>query len=275
MATGRVTKHSVDMLPPTGKDYFFWDEEFHGFGVQVTPTGAQVLHSSVSHGRPGGPLEAVHNWPPWLAMDAADRAQRGRAAGHHGPPGRGPGAGRYERRRQAIDLAFDSYVESFVDLYLKKRWKQWPLGAGVLRREAVPVLRRKPLPQIRRSDLSAIADRLHDRPAIARLTHATLRKLFRWAVSRGDLDRSPLEGVEPPPPVPARDRVLSDEEVALVWQGSEELGWPFAGLFRLLLLTGQRRDEVASLSWGELDQARLCGRCPPTDRRTKSRIWCL
>ena len=95
---------------------------------------------------------------------------------------------------------------------------------------------------------------MHDRPAIARLTHATLRKMFRWAVSRGDLDRSPLEGVEPPPPVPSRDRVLSDQEIALVWRGSEELGWPFAGLFRLLLLTGQRRDEVASLNWIELDR---------------------
>ena len=54
----------------------------------------------------------------------------------------------HERRQQAIDLAFESYVKSFVKLYLQKRWKQWPLGAGVLRREAVPVLRRKPLPAI-------------------------------------------------------------------------------------------------------------------------------
>ncbi|MDQ3478257.1 MAG: integrase, partial [Pseudomonadota bacterium] len=161
----------------------------------------------------------------------------------------------HERRRQAVDLAFNAYVETFVDLYLKKRWKHWILGAGVLRREAVTVLGRKPLPGIKRSDLTPIWDALQDRPAIARLTHATLRKLFRWAVSRGDLDRSPLDGVEAPPPVPARERVLGDGELVLVWSRSEQLGYPFAGLFRLLLLTGQRREEVASLDWAELSRS--------------------
>jgi integrase len=107
---------------------------------------------------------------------------------------------------------------------------------------------------IKRSDVTPIWDKLQTRPAIARLTHATLRKLFRWAVGRGDLDRSPLEGVEAPPPVPARERVLSDGEIALIWSGCDELDYPFAGLFRLLLLTGQRREEVASLQWAELSR---------------------
>jgi integrase len=269
MATGRVTKHGVDLLAPTGRDYFFWDEEFHGFGVRVTPTGGK---SYILQYRMGGRETTSRRFTigrhgsPWTPQTARKEAERLAILIRQGVD---PVQADHERRRQAIDLAFDSYVESFVDLYLKKRWKQWPLGAGVLRREAVPILRRKPLPQIRRADLSAIADRLHDRPAIARLTHATLRKLFRWAVSRGDLDRSPLEGVEPPPPVPARDRVLSDEEVALVWRGSEELGWPFAGLFRLLLLTGQRRDEVASLSWGELDRGQALWTLPAN--RSKNR----
>jgi integrase len=166
-----------------------------------------------------------------------------------------------ERRRQAVDLAFEAYVESFIDLYLKKRWKQWSLGAGVLRREATPVLRRKPLPAIKRSDLSGIWDRTQDRPAIARLTHATVRKLFRWAVSRGDIERSPLEGMEAPPPLPARDRVLSADEIASIWNGCDELGFPFGPLFQLLLLTGQRREEVASLAWDELNRA--------------DTVWCL
>jgi integrase len=161
----------------------------------------------------------------------------------------------HERRRQAVDLAFEAYVETFVDLYLKKRWKQWTLGAGVLRREAVPVLKRKPLPAIKRSDLTEVWDRLQDRPAVARLAHATLRKLFRWALSRGDLERSPLEGVDPPPAVPSRDRVLSDDELALVWGGAESISWPFEGLIKLLILTGQRREEVAGLAWEELNRA--------------------
>jgi integrase len=174
-----------------------------------------------------------------------------------------------ERRRQAVDLAFDSYVDSFTRLYLQKRWKDWKLGEGVLRREVVPVLGNKPLPRITRADVAPIWDRLDDRPAVARLTHATLRKLFRWAVTRGDIERSPIEGLPAPASIPSRDRVLSDAEIGLLWRGTEELGRPFGPLFQLLILTGQRRDEVASMEWSELDRSDASWLLPAY--RTKNR----
>jgi integrase len=256
MATAKITKSAVDMLVPTSKDHFLWDDELRGFGLRITPAGAR---SYVLQFRMGGREAPSRRYTigrhgsPWTPQTARKEAERLMIQIHQGID---PVQAEHERRRQAVDLAFAAYVENFIDIYLKRRWKQWALGAGVLRREAVPVLLRKPLPSIKRSDLAGIWDRTQDRPAIARLTHATLRKLFRWAVSRGDLDRSPLEGVEAPPPVPARERVLSDGELAMIWAGCEPLGYPFAGLIRVLMLTGQRRDEVASLDWKELDRAR-------------------
>src|SRR5215210_2759048 len=50
----------------------------------------------------------------------------------------------------------------------------------------------------------------------------------------------------------ARDRALSDNEIRWFWAGCEELGWPFGPLFRLLLLTAQRRDEVGGIEWTEI-----------------------
>jgi integrase len=88
-------------------------------------------------------------------------------------------------------------------------------------------------------------------------------------VSRGDLERSPLEGVEPPPPLPARERVLSRQEIALIWRGCDELGFPFGDLYRLLLLTGQRREEVASLDWRELDRRTRQWALPSTRSKNK------
>jgi len=174
-----------------------------------------------------------------------------------------------ERRRQAVDLAFDSYVEAFTRLYLKKRWKNWRLGEGVLRREVVPLLRTKPLPRITRSDLALLWDRLDERPAVAKLTHSTLRKLFRWAVSRGDLERSPMEGLPAPAGAPARDRVLTDEELTALWRSTKLLGAPFGPLCKLLILTGQRREEVAGLDWSELDRSDASWLIP--GYRTKNR----
>ena len=261
MPTAHLSKNTIGTIKSAGRDVFLWDDELRGFGLRTTPSGAQ---SYVLQYRMGGREAPSRRYTigkhgsPWTPQTARKEAERLLIMVRQGID---PAQAEHERRRQAIDLAFNAYAESFIDLYLKKRWKQWSLGAGVLRREAVPVLGRKALPTIKRSDLSLIADRLQDRPAIARMTHATLRKLFRWAVSRGDLDRSPLEGMEAPPPVPSRDRVLTDEEISAVWRGCENLGFPFGPLFRLLVLTGQRRDEVASLDWRELDR--------------KERLWTL
>lgn len=255
MPSGRITKRAVDALPLGPNDLFLWDDELKGFGLRLTPKGSK---SYVFQYRMGGREAPSRRYTigghgsPWTPEKARKEAERLLIMVRQGID---PVQADQERRRQAVDLAFDSYVESFTNLYLKKRWKQWQLGAGVLRREAVPVLRSKPLPRIKRSDLSPIWDRLQDRPAVARLTHATLRKLFRWAVNRGDLERSPLDGVEPPPPVAARDRVLSDEELVLAWKCSSKLGAPFSGFFKMLILTAQRREEVAGLDWSELDRA--------------------
>jgi integrase len=62
----------------------------------------------------------------------------------------------------------------------------------------------------------------------------------------------PCAGVKPPTAERARDRVLSDEELRLVWQAADKLGGAFAPLVKLLALTGQRRDEVARMRWEEV-----------------------
>ncbi|MDB5693084.1 MAG: intA 4 [Alphaproteobacteria bacterium] len=254
MPSGRITKRAVDGLEAGHQDLFLWDDELKGFGLRVTAKGSR---SYVYQYRMGGREAPSRRYTigghgsPWTPEKARKEAERLFIMVRQGID---PVQADQERRRQAVDLAFDAYVESFTTLYLKKRWKQWQLGAGVLRREATPVLGSKPLPRIKRSDLAPIWDRLSDRPAVARLTHATLRKLFRWAVNRGDLERSPLDGVEPPPPVAARDRVLTDEELALAWKCTSKLAGPFSGFFKMLILTAQRREEVAGMDWSELDR---------------------
>jgi hypothetical protein len=50
----------------------------------------------------------------------------------------------------------------------------------------------------------------------------------------------------------ARDRALTDAEIRIFWAGCEKLGWPFGPMFKLLLLTAQRRDEVGRMEWTEI-----------------------
>jgi integrase len=254
MPTGKITKRAVDAIQGGGKEVFLWDEELKGFGLRVSALGAK---SYVLQYRMGGRESPSRRYTigghgsPWTPDTARREAVRLLTLVRQR---KDPVEADKERRRQAVDLAFDKYVDSFKTKYLQERWKQWQLGAGVLQREAIPVLRSKPLPQIKRADLNPIWDNLRGRPAVARLTHATLRKLFRWAVERGDLERSPMEGLRAPPAVPARDRVLSDEEVQILYTKLPQLGEPFNSFFKLLLFTAQRREEVARLDWSELDR---------------------
>jgi integrase len=82
-----------------------------------------------------------------------------------------------------------------------------------------------------------------------------MRRLFRWAVSCGDIDRSPMESMETPPPVKARDRWQSDEEFGRIWIQVSDTHHCFGPIIRVLIVTGQRREEVASLWWEELRRA--------------------
>jgi integrase len=106
---------------------------------------------------------------------------------------------------------------------------------------------------IRRRDVIAVLDALSDKPATKQNTFAALRRFFNWALARDLIVSSPCTGVEAPTPTSARDRVLTGDELRWFWLACQTLGPPFAPLFKLLCLTGQRREEVGGMRWNELE----------------------
>src|SRR5262249_29028593 len=104
-------------------------------------------------------------------------------------------------------------------------------------------------------DVLELLDRIADRgaPIMANRTLATVRRMFGWCVERDVLPASPCTGVKPPGLEQSRDRILSDGELRLVWYACDNIAWPFGPLTKILLLTGQRRDEVAEMRWSEVD----------------------
>ena len=62
-----------------------------------------------------------------------------------------------------------------------------------------------------------------------------------------------MAGLRCPKPETPRDRVLNDTEIKALWQAASEQSWPFENVIKLLLLTGQRREEVAGMRWREVD----------------------
>ncbi|MCK9549764.1 site-specific integrase [Aquamicrobium sp.] len=265
MANQRLTKKVVDAAEtPTKNDAFIWDTELKGFGLRITPRGVKsyVLQYRMK-GQPARRMTLGGHGNPWTAETARKEAERRLIKIKQGidPVEEERQKVEHEKRRiaeeerkqrEAEALAFDTYADLFVELYLKASWKDtWKSGEGVLK--AVKPHFQKALPEITRSDVVELLDGYSDRPGMKKLVHSVLRKLFNWAVDRGDLDRSPIDRMKAPKTPPARKRVLSPEEVVALWHACADLGDLWRPFIRLLICTLQRREEVAGLDWSEID----------------------
>ncbi|MCW2244758.1 integrase [Azospirillum fermentarium] len=108
---------------------------------------------------------------------------------------------------------------------------------------------------VTRRDVNLLLDEVVDggAPVVANRLLAAVRKMFNWAASKDYVAANPCAGIMPPSAEDSRDRVLGDDELRRVWEAASALGELFGPLVRLLILTGQRRDEVAGMRWSELD----------------------
>ena len=252
MAILKITKRSVEDAPtPARSDAYFWDTDLRGFGLRVTPRG--VRSYVVQYRLPGRPARrttiGIHG-SPWTAHKARTHAE---GILYDVKRGNDPVHAARKRAREAVDLEFARYVETFTDGYLKLEWKDaWADAKRQLEIHVVPHLKGRALPEIEKHEVAKVIQRLKDRPALARNTHATLRKLFAWAVDQGDLASSPIPAA--PSAVKARKRVLTPDEVVAVWRASFKLDRPMGQFVRMLFATLQRRSEVAELPWSELTE---------------------
>jgi integrase len=104
------------------------------------------------------------------------------------------------------------------------------------------------------ADIVEALDRISgDAPIMANRLQAVLSAFFSWAKGKRLVTANPCTGLERPAQERSRERVLGDDELRKVWQAAGELGHPYAGIVRLLILTGQRRNEIAGLHWNEID----------------------
>jgi integrase len=135
----------------------------------------------------------------------------------------------------------------------------------ILNHDVLPRWRERPIRDIGRHDVNDLLDAkaesrerrrtgTRDGAAVqANRTLTRLRTLFRWAADMDLIESDPTAGVRHRIKEKPRDRALDDDEIKLFWGAADKLGWPFGPLFKLLLLTAQRRDEVGGMRWSELD----------------------
>lgn len=125
-----------------------------------------------------------------------------------------------------------------------------------------------PLADIRRAHVAALLGEIAERsgPFASNRARAALSAFFAWSVGEGLVELNAVLGSNKHASETARDRVLTAGELVAVWRAAD--GDAFGPIVRLLLLTGQRREEVAAMRWSELDLQTALWRLP--GERTKN-----
>jgi len=121
---------------------------------------------------------------------------------------------------------------------------------------------------IARSDVVSLLNEHVERPSAHRRMHGAINRMYAWARSSELVTNNPTEDIVTTRP-PARERVLSLAELAKVWGAADQLDSLYRDLVHLMICTGQRRNEVAGMTWGEIDLTRGLWTLP--GGRTKAR----
>jgi integrase len=196
----------------------------------------------------------------WIVRTRAGTKVLNKTLGSY--PTLGVGKAREEARKFLEDLAttgtprvnwtFGHLAEDWLDKVAKPNNRSWQLQKRRLEIHVLPKWGDRKLDTIRRADVRELIESIEgDVSPNRNLT--LVRTLFRYAVSRDWIEASPAEAIAKPKIEHPRDRVLEMNEVRRVYVGADLLGYPFGGFIKMLLLTAQRRTEVAEMRWDQID----------------------
>lgn len=251
------------------------------------PATGQVDHFDA--GYPGLALRVSYGGSrSWVLFYRASGKQRRMTLGHHPAlglkeareawrqaredvaHGRDPAAEKAEARRRQQEIAAENaecqpdtvkhVAEQFIEKWHRPRNRTTDEIARMFEQHVFPAIGGRDIASITRRDIRGVLDKAIEAGATKRVNRvlANVRKLFAWAVEHDIIEASPVVGIRPPAPETKLDRVLTDDEARAFLRACDEVGEPFAAILRLLLLTGQRRDEVGEAKWSEIDlEARL------------------
>jgi integrase len=246
----KLTLRRIETLqcPPGKKDVLVFDLDQAGLGVRVTQSGGK---SYLAQYRNADGLKRRIPLGSCSALSLADARVAVRAIMGDVAKGGDPAAERTASKQKALTLG--DLLGQWQRLYLVHKRPRYAESATRALRRVFARHLDEPATAMRRDIVVRILDGLakDGKAAMATATARYGSALFGWATRRGSLSSSnPFERV-PTAPTVRRDRVLSDEEIRLIWIATEEPG-TFNAIVRVLILTGQRRDEVAGMTWGEI-----------------------
>jgi integrase len=289
MAHLKLTEIGIQGLkPPSAGQVDYFDKHLASFGLRVSSKGAKAFFVMTRvHGKLIRVTLGRH--PALTLKDARAKAGNVIELASSGTDPREVEDDRKRRAREAAGNTFETVAHEFMSKYARVRLRPNTIAKyeQALFGSATKHLATQPLSKIGRRDIIVIMDGFQERRTLTAADRALacLRKFFNWAADREYIDHSPVNRIRPIVGLTQRERSLSKEEIGFIWRAFEQEECHsadsrsvFAFFLKVLLLTAQRRSEVAEMRWEELQA--LEGEAPlwimpkapppPADQRTKN-----
>ncbi len=270
-----LTDLAIKALKPGTKRREIGDARIEGLVLVIEPSGTRRWSFRYRYAKRQRRI-AIGSWPAVDLLKARARAEQAVRALERGmdPTVSVFGAARERQVRGTDRDAFADVVQRFFRAHAIPHTRSWResarlLGLRVVDHESGPpalevkaggiVARwaQRPVADIKKDDIrELLADSLARGATITcNRELAAIRKIFSWCVEGDLIGTNPALGIREPAKEMPRDRVLTDQELRLVWWAASAEGGSFGSILKLLILTAARRREVSHATWDEFDMA--------------------
>ena len=163
-----------------------------------------------------------------------------------------------EAKEQRQPDSVPAVVEEWLARHVRPNTRSWREIERIMNKDVVPAFKHQLITQVGKPDILRLLDAIVDRgaPVMANRTRSYLKSWLTWAQERGYISDSPMGKIKKATVENSRERVLSDGELGIVWNAAGKLGYPFGPFVWFLMLSVQRRGEVAGMRWEDINLER-------------------
>ena len=248
----------------------FFDAKTPGLNLRVTPSGVRSWFAVFTSPRNGKRARVSLGRYPQTKLARA----RTLALEAYGHVDEGQDPRDVKRALAASVLVVDDLVTSYIEKHARPNLRTAGAMERRFNKNVLPIIGGVPLAELHKREINRVIDPILERgkPVEAARCFEDVRAMFRWAVARGDLDHAPTDGMRKPGVAKARDRVLNDEEIRLLWNklpAALPRSKAVQRILKLCLVTGQRVGEVSGMRADKLDLTQALWTIPGV--RTKNK----
>lgn len=250
----QFTDKLLQNLKSKGSRYDLREKSGKGFGVRITTQG-EISFFFIYHHAGRKRRMTLGSYP---ALSLADARKLHRDALSTLENGKDPASLQQqakiaEKKSETVEDLLNEYLEKWA----KPRKRSWKEDERILTKEIKPIWGKRKAKDITRRDVILMLDKILERnaPIIANRTLAVTRRMFNFAVERDIIDTSPCYLVKAPSKENRRDRSLSENEIKIFWKKLDIAGMTeqVQLALKLQLATAQRKGEIVSAEWNEID----------------------